>query len=41
VMARLPGALRAAGFPVERCRAIAPTLEDAFIELLDETHAGR
>ena len=36
VLARLPEALRAADVGVTRFRSIAPTLEDAFIELLEE-----
>lgn len=35
VLARLPDALQAAGVRVQRFRSIAPTLEDAFIELLE------
>ena len=34
VLGRLPGSLEAAGAQVRRIRSIAPTLEDAFIELL-------
>ena len=37
VLARLPGAMEAAGVEVQRLRPIAPTLEDAFIELLVAT----
>jgi len=34
-LARLPGALAAAGIRVERLALVAPTLEDVFIELLE------
>jgi ABC-2 type transport system ATP-binding protein len=34
VLARLPGALAAAGATVERLRPVAPALEDIFISLL-------
>lgn len=37
VLARLPGALQASGGEVTRLAAVAPTLEDAFIELLDRS----
>jgi len=37
VLARLPDALQVAGARVERLRLIAPTLEDAFIALLETT----
>jgi len=36
VMAQLPLLLHAGGVSVERIRSIAPTLEDAFIELVEE-----
>jgi ABC-2 type transport system ATP-binding protein len=38
---RLPSALTAAGATVERLTAVAPTLEDAFIELLDNDDETR
>ncbi|HEY4688226.1 MAG TPA: ABC transporter ATP-binding protein [Anaerolineae bacterium] len=37
VLGRLPGRLQEAGVQVQRLRSIAPTLEDAFIELLEVT----
>ncbi len=36
VMAELPAVLQASGARVQRIRSIAPTLEDAFIELVEE-----
>jgi ABC-2 type transport system ATP-binding protein len=36
VMAQLPPLLQASGASVQRIRSIAPTLEDAFIELVEE-----
>src|SRR5512136_1192290 len=36
VIAELPAVLRASGASVQRVRSIAPTLEDAFIELVEE-----
>jgi ABC-2 type transport system ATP-binding protein len=40
VLARLPGALAAAGLDIARLAPIAPTLEDVFIELLEsDQHA--
>jgi ABC-2 type transport system ATP-binding protein len=36
VMAQLPALLQASGASVQRIRLIAPTLEDAFIELVEE-----
>jgi hypothetical protein len=36
VMAQLPPLLQAGGASVQRIRSIAPTLEDAFIELVEE-----
>ncbi|HKZ82580.1 MAG TPA: DUF4162 domain-containing protein, partial [Anaerolineae bacterium] len=35
VLERLPGEMQEAGVQVHRLRSIAPTLEDAFIELLE------
>ncbi len=37
VLERLPGKMQETGVQVHRLRAIAPTLEDAFIELLEPT----
>jgi ABC-2 type transport system ATP-binding protein len=37
VLERLPGAMQEAGVQIHRLRSIAPTLEDAFIELLELT----
>lgn len=39
-LARLPGALTAAGATVDRLRPIPPSLEDVFISLLDERTNG-
>jgi hypothetical protein len=36
VMAQLPPLLQASGASAQRIRSIAPTLEDAFIELVEQ-----
>ena len=41
VVRRLPGAARRAGASVDSLRVVAPTLEDTFIALAEETDAGQ